>query len=110
MAIHNAARTAGRPMITESETVRPPPTTWIAAARSIGPPRRSTNQDTTAIWPANIAAKTNRPHRLVPQNFQMRGGRGVGVTVTGGAAGSRESIRYFRLARISHLRHARAEA
>src|ERR1700704_3901269 len=98
MAIHSAASTAGSPMITESETVRPPPTTWIAAAISIGPSRRNTNQATTAIWPVNIAAKTNRPHRLVPQNFQMRGGREVGVTVAGGAAGSRESIRYFRLA------------
>ena len=67
-------------MITESEIVSPPPTTWIAAAMSIGPSRRNTNQATTAIWPANIAAKTNSPHSAVPQNFQIRGGRCAGMT------------------------------
>ena len=36
IATHNAASTAGSPMITESEIVRPPPTTWIAEAMSIG--------------------------------------------------------------------------
>src|SRR4030088_3239614 len=40
MAIHSAARTAGKPMITEREIVRPPPTTRSAAARSIRPSRR----------------------------------------------------------------------
>ena len=71
-------------MITESEIVRPPPTTWIAAAISIGPSRRNTNQATTAICPTNIAAKMNRPHSAVPQNFQIRGGRWVGITGVSG--------------------------
>jgi len=75
VAIQAASSTAGKPMITDSETVRPPPTTWIAAAMSNGPSRRSTNQATTAICPTNIAAKTNRPHSAVPQNFQIFGGR-----------------------------------
>src|SRR5476651_1298784 len=92
MAIHSAASTAGSPIITESEIVRPPPTTWIAEAMSSSPSRRNTNQATTATCPTNIAAKMNRPHKALPQNFQIRGGRGVGVTVMGGPAGSRESI------------------
>src|SRR5437879_5172536 len=94
MAIHSAARTAGSPMITESEIVRPPPTTWIAAARSIGPSLNKMNQATTTICPTNIAAKMNRPHRAVPQNFQIRGGRWVRMTGMGAAelAESRESI------------------
>src|ERR1700688_5263756 len=41
----------------------------------------------------NIAAKTNRPHSAVPQNFQIRGGLWGGVTVTEGFSGVRESIR-----------------
>src|SRR5216684_6700084 len=96
MAIQSAASTAGRPMITESEMVRPPPTTWIAAAISIGPSRRNTNQATTAICPTNIAAKMNRPHRAVPQNFQIRGWRSArmtGIGATGIAVLSSESIK-----------------
>src|SRR5512140_436032 len=67
-------------MIRESESVRPPPTTWMAAAISSGPSRRNTNQATTAICPANIAAKISSPHTAVPQNFQMRGGLWEGMT------------------------------
>src|SRR5437762_3427725 len=85
MASQSAASTAGRPMITESEIVRPPPTTCVAAARSIGPSRCKTNQATTAICPTNIAAKMNRPHRAVPQNFQIRGGRSSRMTEIGAA-------------------------
>ena len=98
IAIHSAASTAGKPIITESEIVRPAPTTWTAAEISIGPPRRSINQATTPIWPMNIAAKMNRPHNAVPQNLQMRGGRWVPmIGVSAGAADptgiSRESIK-----------------
>ena len=88
-------------MITESATVSPPPTTWIAAAMSIGPSCRSTKQATTAIWPANIAAKTNRPHSAVPQNFQIRGGRLAGADVTAdcGIEGVHQGFRiYFVMA------------
>src|SRR5229473_1040515 len=87
MAIQSAARTAGKPMITESEIVSPPPRTWMAAATSSGPSCRHTNQATTAICPTNIAAKTNSPHRAVPQNFQILGWRSAGMTAMG-AAGS----------------------
>src|SRR5229473_4266055 len=96
MAIQSAARTAGRPMITESEIVSPPPRTWMAAATSNGPSCRSTNQATTAICPTNIAAKTNSPHRAVPQNFQILGWRPApmtGMGAVGSTVPSRESIK-----------------
>ena len=82
-------------MITESGTAIPPAAAWINAALSIGPSLRTTIHAMTATWPANIAAKMNRPHRVVPQNFQIRGGRGGkgGGTATGGVSGLRESIR-----------------
>ena len=41
-AIHVANSTAGNPRMTESEMVRPPPTTWIASATSNDPPFRNT--------------------------------------------------------------------
>src|ERR1700716_2665352 len=87
MAIQSAARTAGKPMITESEIVRPLPRTWMAAATSNGPSCRNANQATTAICPTNIAAKTNSPHRAVPQNFQILGWRPASM-IAMGAAGS----------------------
>ena len=96
--------TAGNPMITESEIVRPPPTTWIAAAMSIGPSCRSTNQTTTAIWPTNIAPKMNRPHSAVPQNFQMRGGAGRGRS--SGRIADRGSINWLSC-RLASRRTAR---
>src|SRR5450631_2003350 len=106
MAIQSAARTAGRPMITESEIVSPPPRTWMAAATSNGPSCRSTNQATTAICPTNIAAKTNSPHRAVPQNFQILGWRWMLMTGVGAAGTSelKESIKNFQLL----VRRARA--
>jgi hypothetical protein len=67
-------------MITERAIVTPPPSTLIVAATSIGPCRRNTNQATTAICPTNIAAKTNRPHSAVPQNFQIRGLGSAGIS------------------------------
>src|SRR6267378_3974829 len=94
VAIQRAARTAGSPIITESEIVRPPPTTWIAAAISIGPSCRKTNQATTASCPTDKTAKMKRPHSAVPQNFQIRGGGWVRTTGVSAAepAVSRESI------------------
>ena len=80
-------------MMTESETVSPPPPTWIEAAMSSGPSCRTTNHAMTAIWPANIAAKMNRPHSVVPQNFQIRGGRGGRRNATAGC-GVKESINW----------------
>src|ERR1700761_4372960 len=59
---------------------------------SIGPCWRRMNQPTTVSWPANIAANTNNPHSAVPQNFQTRGLRSAGVTITGGSSRLRESI------------------
>src|SRR5580658_6756768 len=99
MAIHKAATTAGRPMITESEIVRPPLSTCVAEATSIGPSWRHTNQATTASCPTNIAANTNRPHNVVPQNFQIRGGRGRATAGVSAAelAGSRESINWLSI-------------
>src|SRR6266576_7077532 len=72
----------------------------MAAATSIGPPRRRTNQATTAIWPTNIAAKMNRPHSAVPQNFQIRGGDRSRMTAAAAAAETselRESIKGFQV-------------
>src|SRR5262245_45766473 len=62
-------------MMTDSEIVSPPPTARMVEAMSAGPSCRSTNQATTASWPANIAAKMKRPQSVVPQNFQIFGGR-----------------------------------
>src|SRR6266404_4537536 len=62
----------------------------------------------TATWPRNIPAKMNRPHSVVPQNFQTRGGRWSGIA--GGTAtalaGVRESIRWLSLVRPFSLRLA----
>ena len=64
-------------MITDNEIVRPLLTTTPTAApnesESIGPPCRSMNQATTAIWPMNMAAKTTKPQKVVPKNFQTPG-------------------------------------
>ena len=60
-------------MMTDSEIVSPPPTTWITVATSIVPPCRAQKYAITANWPKNIPAKMNRPHSAVPQNFQIRG-------------------------------------
>src|SRR5580692_6695859 len=98
IATHNAASTAGKPVITDNEIVRPWLTTALTAAlnesESIGPPCRSMNQATTAIWPTNMAAKTTRPQNAVPQNFQTRGVRVAGTSGASAAGlwGSRESI------------------
>src|SRR4029450_6955724 len=57
----------------------------------------------TAAWPRNTAAKMNRPHSAVPQNFQTRGGWSAVVCGTATAlAGVRESIN-----QLSWFRHAR---
>src|SRR6266851_1079242 len=115
MASQSAARTAGRPMITESEIVRPPlskavnaslPSRAFNEAKSSGVSPRSTKYATTAICPTNIAAKTNSPHRAVPQNFQILGWRWMLMTGVGAAGTSelKESIKNFQLL----VRRARA--
>ena len=97
IAIHAAASTAGNPKITESEMVSPPPMTRIASAMSSDPPCRSTKKAITATWPRNIAAKMNRPHSVVPQNFQTRGGRsGIAGGTATAVAGVRNPSDGFR--------------
>src|SRR5262249_6756167 len=80
--------------ITDSEIVSPPPTVRMVVAMSMSPGCRSTNQATTASWPANIAAKTKRPHSVVPQNFQIFGGRA-------GASAGRLSVARGSINRLS---------
>src|ERR1700741_4471098 len=94
MANQSAATTAGRPMITESEMVRPlPAAARMVSAISAVSPLRSTSYASTNAWPANSAAKANRPHRAVPQNFQTCRLGNAGGTRTGGFSRVRESIK-----------------
>src|SRR3954453_4558581 len=61
----------------------------------------------TAAWPRNIAAKMNRPHSVVPQNFQTRGGRsGIAGGTATALAGVRESIRWLSSARSNSRQRA----
>src|SRR5258705_8916697 len=65
----------------------------------------------TATWPRNIAAKMKRPHSVVPQNFQTRGGRsGIAGGTATALAGVRESIRRLSLARSNSRQRAPQEA
>src|SRR4051812_33772684 len=50
-------------------------TTVPAVSRSSGPPCANQNASATTSWPANMAATANSAQRLVPTNFQTRGGR-----------------------------------
>src|SRR6478735_1752134 len=65
----------------------------------------------TATWPRNIAAKMNRPHSVVPQNFQTRGGRsGIAGGTSTALAEVRESIRWLSLVRSYSRQRAPQEA
>src|SRR3954467_8583016 len=65
----------------------------------------------TATWPRNIAAKMKRPHSVVPQNFQTRGGRsGIAGGTATALAGVTGSIRWLSLARSNSRQRAPQEA
>src|ERR1700712_5328933 len=87
VASHNTASTAGRPIITDSEITVPALATALIEARSNGGPLARKKTATNANCPANIAAKMSTPHRLVPQNFQISGGRCAPDNAMAGAAG-----------------------
>src|SRR5258707_340028 len=75
VASHNTASTAGSPIMTDSEITVPALATALIEATSNGGPLVRKKATTNANCPANIAANSSNPHRLVPQNFQTRGGR-----------------------------------
>src|SRR3954449_8910299 len=75
VATHNTASTAGSPIMTDSEITVPALATVLIEARSNGGPLARKKAKTSKNCPANIAANSNSPHRLVPQNFQTLGCR-----------------------------------
>src|ERR1041385_3045834 len=91
VASQSTANTAGRPIITDSESTVPLPATVLIEARSKGGPLRTRKHATSANCPANIAAKISAPHNAVPQSFQTfcEGASGNG---TAGAGLSSELI------------------
>ena len=62
-------------MMTDSEMMRPFDSSATIALLSMDSPFVSKNHSTTVSCPANIAPNSNKPHRLVPMNFQTRGSR-----------------------------------
>src|SRR5437764_3265045 len=95
VASHNTARTAGSPIMTDSEITVPALATALIEAILNGGPLATKKTATNANCPANIAANSSNPHRLVPQNFQIRGGRaapGCGAGGPGAAGLSNERI------------------
>src|ERR1700704_5717054 len=86
---HNTASTAGSPIMTDSEITVPALATVLIEAMSNGGPLARKKAATNKNCPANIAANSSNPHRLVPQNFQTPGcrcapGCGAGVAEAAG--------------------------
>src|SRR4051794_5340098 len=88
VASHSAANTAGTPITTESEIARPLVSKALAVATLASAFDHITSRATAASWPTNIAPNANRPHRLVPMNFQIRGGFSGADTAAGAASAS----------------------
>src|SRR5258708_28273399 len=82
----SATSTAGNPMPTDREIMTPSQSKAFAVAKSTGPSDVIRNQAATVIWPANIATNANKPHRLVPMKFHIRGERFARDEQAGAAA------------------------
>jgi hypothetical protein len=59
--------------MTDSEITVPALATALIEAVSNGGPLARKKAATNKNCPANIAAKSNNPHKQVPQNLQIRG-------------------------------------